>query len=80
MVGEKIVVDLEVAEGAPPFVGHSLFVGFTHLLHFFVVLVCFGLGLTLQVFHVLDGVVALLVGAEALEGGVVAGFVVLLQL
>lgn len=50
VIREQIVVDLQVPEGSPPFVGDPLLVGFPHLLDFLVILV----GLLLLFLEVLD--------------------------
>ena len=68
VVWEQVVVYLQVAQSTAPFIIYPLFVCSTHLLNFFVILNVFiAEARVLQVFHVFDGLVSLLVRFEVLQ-------------
>ena len=62
VVREQIIVDLKMAQSSSPLIRNSLFISLPHLLHFFVVLIRFlSVGLRLEILHVLQSLIFLLV-------------------
>lgn len=68
VVGKQIVIYLEVPKCPPPLVIHPLFIGPTHGLNFLVVLPRLVLcSLKLQILHVFNGILLLLVLFQVLD-------------
>lgn len=63
VVGKEVVVDLEMTKSTAPFFVDTLFVSFTHSNDFFVlgVVIILGVRLMLEIFHMLNGLILLLI-------------------